>query len=128
MLANQGSQQEPDIKEIVMTGIKDFESEPGRLRYTEIDTTIRAGVLENADQLVELLFNNDDLNLKNYFGIDTDMDFVRNALKKHLQDGLQEGLSKHAGSKERMEESLFFYPFVHSLYMLSKELNSTYYA
>lgn len=116
------------IAPVVLSGVADLQTAQTKTRYTEITPEIQAGVLQNVRQLLDWLLNDEALNLKNYFGIDTDLDFVRQTLEKHLQDGLQEGLSAHANRREPLEETLFFYPFIHSLVHLSKELHAAYYA
>jgi hypothetical protein len=115
-----------DIEPVVLTG--NTESAPLRLKYQEVDASTKEGVIQNIQTLLDLVLANDELNLRNYFGIDTDLDYVRNTLQSHLRDGLQEGLSQHENQKDTIEETLFFYPFIHSLYQLSKELNAAYYA
>jgi hypothetical protein len=114
---------EPDITPIILTGAEDISVPQTRIKYGEVSRELQESVLQNARKLLSLLLDNEDLNLKNFFGIDTDLDMVKNTLEQHLKDGLQEGLSGFVNNKEPLEESLFFYPFVHSLVNLSKELN-----
>jgi hypothetical protein len=119
--------EEYDIQPLILAGLPNADVENRKIRYNEIDTTITQGVLQNIEQLLEIVFNQEEVNLKNYFGIDTDLDLIRKSLIQHGRDGLQEGLSRYAGRQESLEESLFFYPLVHSLFKLSKELNTNYY-
>jgi hypothetical protein len=125
-LANQNSS-DPDITHIVLTGAEDITVPQTRIKYGEISRELQESVLQNTQKLLSLVLDNEELNLKNYFGIDTDLDVVKRTLEQHLKDGLQEGLSAFVNNKEPLEESLFFYPFVHSLVNLSKELNHAYY-
>ncbi|MES2733082.1 MAG: hypothetical protein V4714_15140 [Bacteroidota bacterium] len=118
---------EPDIRPVVLSGSMDTANETAKTKYQDIQPELKSSVLENTEHLISLVLDTEDLNLKNYFGIDTDLELVKNSLRQHLKDGLQEGLSSHAHSKEPLEETLFFYPFIHSLFNLSKELNTTYY-
>lgn len=117
-----------DISQVILTGAEDKATPQSRIKYGEVSAELRESVLQNARNLLRLVLDNEELNLKNYFGIDTDLDLVKSALENHLRDGLQEGLSGFMNNKEPLEESLFFYPFIHSLVSLSKELNTTYYA
>jgi hypothetical protein len=111
----------------VLTGAEESTTPGQRIKYGEISPELQAGVLDNARHLLNLVLDNEALNLKNYFGIDTDLNLVKTTLERHLRDGLQEGLGGFVNNKEPLEETLFFYPFIHSLVNLSKELNTTYY-
>jgi hypothetical protein len=126
VLANQNGN-EPDITHIVLAGGIDTGQPQPRMKYAEISPELQESILQNARTLLHLVLDNEELNLKNYFGIDTDLDLVKASMERYLRDGLQEGLGNHTNGKEPLEESLFFYPFIHSLVNLSKELNTTYY-
>jgi hypothetical protein len=119
--------QEADVQSMILSGVMDTDRETTKLRYQEVQAELKTQVIENAEHLIRLVLDNEDLNLKNYFGIDTDLEVVKDSLRQHLRDGLQEGLSRYAYSKEPLEETLFFYPFIHSLFNLSKALNTAYY-
>jgi hypothetical protein len=127
VLANQNGA-EPDINHVILTGAEETPTSGQRIKYGDISPELQAAVLDNARKLLNLVLDNEDLNLKNYFGIDTDLDLVKSTLENHLRDGLQEGLAAFVNNKEPLEETLFFYPFIHSLVHLSKELNTAYYA
>jgi hypothetical protein len=119
--------EEYDIEPLVLAGLLNAADANRKLRYNQIDVGITNSIMQNIEKLLSLIFDQEEVDLKNDFGIDTDLDFVRKSILLHGRDGLQEGLNRHTEYQECSEDSPFFYPLIHSLFKLSKELSINHY-
>jgi hypothetical protein len=99
----------------------------GEITCEQIDSTIRGGVAQNlgafADSIAEL---SKSLAFSKLFGVkEGDFDWIATELKRKVVDYIDFGLKRHgyqANPKERINETLFFYPLVQKLFEIGNRL------
>ncbi len=101
----------------------EFPSE--HLKYQDITTEHKKSSLREIEKFVDTLFAlNDDFNFEDNFGIATSaLREYKTELLRDMQDSLARGLAKRlelSDKDKNVEESLFFYPLVASLYHLTQ--------
>ncbi len=95
------------------------------LKYEEITKKHKKSTLIEIEKFVDTLFNlNDDFNFEDNFGIATSaLREYKSELLRDIEDSLIKGLSKRlelSDMENNVEETLFFYPLVASLYHLTQ--------
>ncbi|MEL6942693.1 MAG: hypothetical protein AAFO82_08490, partial [Bacteroidota bacterium] len=108
---------------IVNTKSQNFEE--SFLKYQEITESHKTSTIEEINTFIDLLFSlNNRFDFEDYFDIDPSL-FAKSKieLKKDLRANLNLGLSERideSNQDKNIEESIFFYPLVNSLYRLTK--------
>jgi hypothetical protein len=122
VLKSPGDKSEPDTVVYIGDG-----KTIGELTSEQIDSTIRGGVAQNlgafADSIAEL---SKSLAFSKLFGVkEGDFDWIATELKRKVVDYIDFGLKRHgyqANPKERINETLFFYPLVQKLFEIGNRL------
>lgn len=103
--------------------------EANNLKYGDVkdNDQIFADTIAEIERFIDIVFDiNEEFSLEEYFGIDTGnlsryRDVVKGDLSANLRKGFQARLK--LGAEDRnIEESLFFYPLVSSIYRLTQEI------
>jgi len=111
------------------------EIEHDKISYNQYDEEIKKNVLQNAQDLLQFIFE-DAAVLKciENFGIEADFEVLKEKMltpPSLLGDSFDRGWAKmksmNKSEHHLLSETLFFLPFIHTLYELSKELYQDYY-
>lgn len=126
-----------NVKNIVFPGVEDSmylklqNPMSFKLKYRNINNKVTQSIINNINILIDIILDEDQLDLKNLFGIGIDIEFVKEELKRHIEDGLTIGVSRFTEDKQKIKqnlsETLFFYPFNYALYKLSIAIYDKYY-
>ena len=100
------------------------------LRYDKIDETLMNGVLEEVKQAVQLFFNlNDKFSYVDKFDAErAKWEVVKQYSQRDLMSYLKSGIEnkkeeiEQTGADPKIEETLFFYPFVGMLNMVAQKV------
>ena len=110
------------------------EIEHDKISFNQFDEEIKDNVLENARDLLNFIFEDAEvLKCVENFGIEADFGLLKKKIldTSLLEDSFNRGWEKmksmNRNEHQLLSETLFFLPFIHTLYELSKELYQQHY-
>lgn len=115
------------IKEILIGDEKGTTNKEAKLLYKDLSSKneLLESIKKENENFIDLLFDlNNDLNFKNYFGINSnDFETYKKLLKQDIMKFLKSGISqKEKANSDDIDESLFFYPLVGALNNLAYKI------
>jgi hypothetical protein len=120
-----------EAQQVIYYGDKDFNftSSVEKLLYRDIkEDKLRLSVIENVkDFIKEFIELDSKLNFMDMFGINNNVKQIANSLVAKLEKSYDLGILRRLGMSKNIEnvsvnETLFFYPLIHSIYELTKEI------
>ncbi len=131
LLADKIDVDQEKIKEVLVGTKEPKLARATKIRYSDIDQTIKNGVLEEVKDFFKLIFeidSNDFSFSKKFDANPADTDKYKDIVKRDLEDKLNNGLKEKekdlfGNRNAELEETLFFYPLVGVLNNLAFEIS-----